>query len=678
MTDQVERISQLFDAQLEVIGDVRPWKIQELYSARVALEREYATKLQTLTRKAAEKKAKSGESYIVGNEPTKITDPTVLRQHTLDVAYNAIISSMTDTAQDHMNFADALTVQGLDVLRTVARRNEETKKKEMTFFQKLLSDRDRIYADRLKCKQKGRASDDRHADRAARQAEQQRNEMLNSKNSYIISIAVANQVKDKFYTEDVPNLENRRLLERMAKILSHGQTLQEQHLDALKSRISFVKEKIDQVDVVKDQDLFIDHNIRPFNAPNNWAFEPCPNHYDTEEINVEEAPKIVIQNKLRRTQGKLAELKPLTESKRRAGAESKLLASQITSYIPDTSVGAIDDLTDNHLEVEHQLTSYASSERILETEIKTVLGALGGQHNRAPALSVTYIPFITDDLGSSAPHSFKSSSFTIPTPCGYCKSSIWGLSRQGKTCRACGLSVHAKCELKVPANCQAASGEDLPRHSHGSIFSRKSISKSQRSEEGGFDFSSSMSCGANNPCIPDLTPSIAPSASSFVESSSSSHDEDVETAEVLFDFEANSEFELQVKVAKTDGKLTEGQVVRIVEADDGSGWIKVADQEGNSGLVPATYLRILTDESEAVAPEDNEQKRAHLPAGNAPVRALYPYTAQGPDELSIQPDEILTLSTGPTGGENYGNGWCEGYNPQGKRGIFPSNYVEHL
>ncbi|KAF9561091.1 hypothetical protein CPC08DRAFT_750151 [Agrocybe pediades] len=636
LPDQVERISQLFDAQLEVIGD-----IQELYSVRVALEREYATKLQTLTRKAAEKKAKSGESYIVGNEPTKITDPTVLRQHTLDVAYNAIISSMTDTAQDHMNFADALTVQGLDVLRTVARRSEETKKKEMTFFQKLLSDRDRIYADRLKCKQKydeecmevesirqkqGRASDDRHADRAARQAEQQRNEMLNSKNSYIISIAVANQVKDKFYTEDVPNLENelqslqRRLLERMAKILSHGQTLQEQHLDALKSRISFVKEKIDQVDVVKDQDLFIDHNIRPFNAPNNWAFEPCPNHYDTEEIDVEEAPKIVIQNKLRRTQGKLAELKPLTESKR---AESKLLASQITSYIPDTSVGAIDDLTDNHLEVEHQLTSYASSERILETEIKTVLGALG------------------DDLGSSAPHSFKSSSFTIPTPCGYCKSSIWGLSRQGKTCRACGLSVHAKCELKVPANCQAASGEDLPRHSHGSIFSRKSISKSQRSEE-------------------DLTPSIAPSASSFVESSSSSHDEDVETAEVLFDFEANSEFELQVK---------EGQVVRIVEADDGSGWIKVADQEGNSGLVPATYLRILTDESEAVAPEDNEQKR---------VRALYPYTAQGPDELSIQPDEILTLSTGPTGGENYGNGWCEGYNPQGKRGIFPSNYVEHL
>ena len=76
---------------------------------------------------------------------------------------------------------------------------------------------------------------------------------------------------------------------------------------------------------------------------------------------------------------------------------------------------------------------------------------------------------ISGDEGSQRPHSFKSSSFTIPTECGYCavremsvnllwcyglteafcQTSIWGLSKQGKTCKACGLSVHSKCELKV-------------------------------------------------------------------------------------------------------------------------------------------------------------------------------------------------------------------------------------
>lgn len=72
------------------------------------------------------------------------------------------------------------------------------------------------------------------------------------------------------------------------------------------------------------------------------------------------------------------------------------------------------------------------------------------------------------DEGEQHPHTFKSSSFSIPTQCVYCKastsvarryklctltcriqSSIWGLSKQGKSCKDCGISVHSKCELKV-------------------------------------------------------------------------------------------------------------------------------------------------------------------------------------------------------------------------------------
>ncbi|KAG5633046.1 hypothetical protein DXG03_008700, partial [Asterophora parasitica] len=57
---------------------------------------------------------------------------------------------MSTTSLDHVNIADTLTSQVVDVLRTVEKRNEEAKKKEMLFFQKLLTDRDRVYADRLK------------------------------------------------------------------------------------------------------------------------------------------------------------------------------------------------------------------------------------------------------------------------------------------------------------------------------------------------------------------------------------------------------------------------------------------------------------------------------------------------------------------------------------------------
>lgn len=35
---------------------------------------------------------------------------------------------------------------------------------------------------------------------------------------------------------------------------------------------------------------------------------------------------------------------------------------------------------------------------------------------------------------------------------------------------------------------------------------------------------------------------------------------------------------------------SEGAIVRVVEPDDGSGWVKVVDAHGHDGLVPASYL----------------------------------------------------------------------------------------
>lgn len=72
-----------------------------------------------------------------------------------------------------------------------------------------------------------RAQDERHKGRAAKQAEQQKTDMLNSKkyvsiatihslsvthlmvtSTYLISATVANQIKDKFYTADMPGVQN--------------------------------------------------------------------------------------------------------------------------------------------------------------------------------------------------------------------------------------------------------------------------------------------------------------------------------------------------------------------------------------------------------------------------------------------------------------------------------------
>ncbi|KAK7469363.1 Protein BZZ1 [Stygiomarasmius scandens] len=286
----------------------------------------------------------------------------------------------------------------------------------------------------------------------------------------------------------------------------------------------------------------------------------------------------------------------------------------MNAYNEDASLGKVDDVSDNYLEADHQLTFFRTSECILTAEIDTIVSAIG------------------DDVGAQQPHSFKSSSFSIPTTCGYCKTSIWGLSKQGKSCKVCNLSVHSKCELKVPADCQGGSHRQASSASRLPTSSRLTVPASPQAVD-------------------------TPTASSFVHSVP---EEEVSypVARVMFDFTSTSEFELSV---------SEGDSVNVLEPDDGSGWVKVTNTRGAGGLVPASYLGF--DGAEASTPANQQGSGQY-------VKALYQYESRGSDEIGLKEGDLIELSSGPSGGQNYGEGWWEGYNSKGRKGIFPSNYVE--
>jgi len=42
------------------------------------------------------------------------------------------------------------------------------------------------------------------------------------------------------------------------------------------------------------------------------------------------------------------------------------------------------------------------------------------------------------------------------------------------------------------------------------------------------------------------------------------------------------------------------------------------------------------------------------------VCGLYDYRSQGPDELGVSEGTRIELTSGPSGGQNYGDGWWEG------------------
>jgi formin-binding protein 1 len=95
--------------------------------------------------------------------------------------------------------------------------------------------------------------------------------------------------------------------------------------------------------------------------------------------------------------------------------------------------------------------------------------------------------------------------------------------------------------------------------------------------------------------------SVAPTASFFTQPSLLATPAELPVVRVIYDFTPTSPFELAVHgqsacigsrccpYALTSSDL-EGASVRVIEDDDGSGWVKVVDEDGGRGLVPASYI----------------------------------------------------------------------------------------
>ncbi|GJJ13445.1 hypothetical protein Clacol_007699 [Clathrus columnatus] len=563
LPDTMEKIAAVSDAQIGLLADLR-----EMFQARISLEKDYAAKLQAVVRKANEKKFKRLSKIILGPEPFRSWNEETLKSSTLDQAYSSLIASLESTGQDHIAFADSL-IQVMDSMKILEKTKEDMIKKQALFYEKLLSVKEKTAADKAKAKSKERATDNKHAERAAKQLEQQKNDMLNCKNTYLTMIAISNQVKNRFYEHDLVLAENADFITSITEVLQHSQTAGLNHLHSLESRIDSVNTALSQVDPAKDQELFIEYNRTqiPFRIPDDFKFEPCEGFYDT-------------------CREKLVELKPLLTTKQ---IEIEKLQKLLEAYTADPSLGSLQDVRESILEAEHQFSHLSISQAILNAEMDMITEALGGN---ATCKAVLHIP---DSILSS----------------------IWGLSKQGKTCKTCHISVHSKCELKVPADCSGAD-DKLAEHSH------TSPSPPRTSETASAETSSD--------------PPYNPSSHSVI------HEETTHpNAVVLFDFEASSTFELSISA---------GDSVQLLEVDDGSGWIKVANSQGHKGLIPASYIEL--SEGRSV---------------DSGMSGVY-----GPDELSIIEGETIELTAGAEGGQNYGDGWWEGVK-SGRKGIFPSNYV---
>ena len=566
--------------------------------------------------------------------------------------------------------SEEMRMQIAEPIKALGFRWEDFRKRCEVFNTKIVEERDKTYSD-LKhvqkkyydqCggveKERQKASQDGRTDRSKhnKQMQAHMSDMNNMKNSYIISINSTNAHKSKYYHEDVPELLdtfqdlNEIRVQRLNTIWAKAVQIEQSCLIKQGGHLGRSLEAVGRNDPSLDTAMFVQHNTSNWSEPLAFGFEACPIWHDTADLVVDDGAKVYLQNGLAKSRRELKELQTTVANKKR---ELDGLKKLKVAYLADPSRGTIEDIMTNLLSSRADINPYDVRRHKLETEVATVTQIAGNI-----------------DSGLTE-HDFKSASFAIPTTCDFCGSTIWGMSRKGFHCKACSYNCHKNCQMKVPSNCTQEKGNKRSAIPDDDQMTRTTTSDSAYGvgdrpaviHDSDSEDATSMTSSAPS-SLRKTTPArrnMAPPPSSGFSAAPASRSSG---SKVLYAYDAANPGELSI---------SEGDVVTVLEGDDGQGWIKVKGSRGE-GLIPAAYVddptprppRATTSKQPpAVAPKRSSQRKP-----GKQVRAMYDYQGTGAGELSIIEGDLITLTL-----EDQGDGWATG-ELNGASGIFPSAYVQ--
>ncbi|KAF7721425.1 hypothetical protein EC973_004690 [Apophysomyces ossiformis] len=593
-------------------------------------------------------------------------------------AWSSLVTHTESIARTRYQLADELSNSVAEALKSAAHRKEEARKKHVVFYQKLKSERDKTYLEKDKAKQ---TYDDRCAATENIKAKLSKGtgdqekvidallmRFLNLKNCIYASIK--NSLNNPYLNATIARSNNALLSvpERVYFIPGYIQCRKDKQLQELDSTCILVQqdillkyidievrtlvsiqrhyeraaESVKRIDPAVDASVFTRQSLEtstPSEPLTNvqFTFLPWNGGANAGDIVIDrdgtlvvnDSAVIFLNNKLVKDR-KL--LDALGDELSQRSSEIARLEAAVESA--SKSSPEYDTLKERLLNVTRHITLLSTQKVRVKSEVDVIIQSIGDEGLRAQT------------------HDFKSSSFTMPTTCDYCGNTIWGLSNKGLT--SCGFNCHAKCEMKVALNCSRTKGKinRQPSSSFSLSSSSKRISKTP--EKNGAISS-----------VSSLVDTQAYTAQETVEQSPAGRS----SAVALYDYQAQNEEELT---------MMEGSRLTVVEPDDGSGWVKAENHNGQVGLVPANYLEMDTH-APVAQPSFTETQNILSPAEAVPqdnnysqpceyATVLYDFEAVNSDELNIREGDKVIVT------KKDDSGWWEGV-LNGKTGIFPANYV---
>ncbi|CAG8570991.1 20343_t:CDS:10 [Rhizophagus irregularis] len=576
LKDQVSSVNQFVQSGIHFLNDFR-----DFIKERAQIEKEYAQKIEALVKKYSSKKDKKALAMTVGDFPKENDTEVDVESSTFLKAWSVILEETDNIAKERAKFSETLSTNVMEKVKTVATRKEEIRKKHMEFAQKLVTDRDKIYSERKKVKT-------RYDECCVEvQSSQQR---------------LDRSTDDKVLEKQLQELNESRIV-ALKSIWDDYVNFEISVLEESKNHLDTSLQIINDVDSHIDSELFINNNKRSWEEPADFVFESSPIYSDTEELVDDENSRVYLSNKLSKAKRNLTKLTSEIESKRK---EIDGMESLKEAYENNPRLGDSDAVTDNLHRTIREYTILETNRVKYQTQVESIVEAIG-------------------DIGhDQESHDFKNASFTIPTTCDLCQTTIWGIAKQGFTCKDCGYNCHARCEMKVPPICTKEKGKIVKGLVRSETFSNPASPWGTISSMSNYTLS-----GESAPSIFSVT--------------EITEREDVWTAEVLYDHVADTKAELTVST---------GDIITVFEPDDGSGWVK-AFHNGKEGLVPASYIEYQNLTTDF-------------------VKVLYDYESQSPEELTIKEGDVIQVTN-----KEVAEGWWEGI-LDGITGQFPANYVTPL
>ncbi|KAI9327765.1 hypothetical protein BDR26DRAFT_923731 [Obelidium mucronatum] len=681
-------------ASLAFVSDVK-----DFVRERADLERDFAKKLETLTKKHAlknEKRSLFSRGGSLGGE--KYEDPAGLRRNSVENAWKSILDSTQHRSEAHAEFAESLTVIVCEKLKALIAKKDDARKKHMAFAQRLTAIRDGVYADKDKAKKKyddaceavesikfkrDRCLDDKTREKWKLASHQEVLNMNNKKNLYILEVSAANAAKNRYFTEEIPSLLNdlhclsESIYDSMKKIWQNYASIESEFLNRSSGdTAAVVLPAIASISPKNDAEEYIRLNPQTAPAmyfrqsPKDFIYIPTVMWKESVGMANDEYSRCYMVNKLNMLRKKLEQIERDLAIK---GKGIERMEELYESCKNDPQRGNMEDVFDTILDYRRDCILSDSLKSRIQSNIETIINGVGGEKE-------------TDVF-----HTFQTCSFAIPTTCYYCRQVIWGVGKPGLSCRDCGMNAHIKCELKISPKCTQSKSSmrqvyrtqsaplppppPIPQTNVSKAMSIKSHRKSLTTIASGSGYSQDSS-----------TPSLLPVA------------EVGSAAIVLYDYTPPPEHASVEEIA-----VQEGEVVVISELDDGSGWTKVAIRD-KIGIIPTAFFQVLNAEEQqheytgtATAVAMQEAPPSELPPRIPPLdandssltlqedgiearrfngligikmRVLFDFHQSCDDEISVEAGQDVWVLD-----EDEGSGWITVHNGE-RDGLIPSAYLK--